>query len=151
MAFSPRQKSRVLAPQRCITCQIVIFRHIGILSQAKKINHLRDNVICGDDGALIVSIQRVCVMNRCRTEIDIKNVLLATDFSEESVLAVPCARRVRELNKAKLHVVHMMDLFPFALSDAPEAIGNVEQIRRKAEEQMRAFAIANQWPVQGRL
>jgi nucleotide-binding universal stress UspA family protein len=69
----------------------------------------------------------------------VSNVLLATDFSDESVQAVDWARGVSEWYGAKLHVAHVMDLFPFSLRTDSEANMRIEQIRQTADTQMKAF------------
>ncbi|MGZ4828987.1 MAG: universal stress protein [Candidatus Angelobacter sp.] len=82
-------------------------------------------------------------MSRCRTETAISNVVLATDFSAESLQAVDCARRLCNQHNAKLFVVHVMDVFPFALSDDHAAKARIEEIRDKAEAQMNEFVRAH--------
>lgn len=77
-------------------------------------------------------------MSGYNTRIALANVLLATDFSAESVQAVPYARGLRDRN-AKLYVVHVMDLFPFALSSDSSARARIEHIRQKANAQMQEF------------
>lgn len=78
-------------------------------------------------------------MTRCSTEIAISNVLLATDFSAESAQAVDYAKRFCSQHNAKLFVVHVMDVFPFALSGDRTAKAKIEEIRDEAEEQMKGF------------
>jgi nucleotide-binding universal stress UspA family protein len=82
-------------------------------------------------------------MTRCSTEIAISNVLLATDFSAESAQAVDYARRFCGQQNAKLFVVHVMDVFPFALSGDSAAQARIAEIRNKAEAQMKEFVRAN--------
>ena len=82
-------------------------------------------------------------MARCGTEIAISNVLLATDFSAESAQAVDYARRFCGQQNAKLFVVHVMDVFPFALSGDRTAQARIAEIRNKAEAQMKEFVRAN--------
>jgi nucleotide-binding universal stress UspA family protein len=82
-------------------------------------------------------------MTRCSTEIAISNVLLATDFSAESAQAVDYARRFCGQQNAKLFVVHVMDVFPFALSGDSTAQARIAEIRNKAEAQMKEFVRAN--------
>ena len=78
-------------------------------------------------------------MNSCGIVIAISKVLLATDFSEESAQAVDCARKVCNWYGAKLHVAHVMDLFPFSLRTDPEASMRMEQIRQSADARMKEF------------
>lgn len=82
-------------------------------------------------------------MTRCSTEITISNVLLATDFSAESAQAVEYARRFCSQQNAKLFVVHVMDVFPFALSGDRAAKTRIAEIRDKAEAQIKEFVRAN--------
>lgn len=82
-------------------------------------------------------------MTRCSTEIAISNVLLATDFSAESAQAVDYARRFCSQQNAKLFVVHVMDVFPFALSGGLAARTRIAEIRDKAEAQMKEFVRVN--------
>lgn len=82
-------------------------------------------------------------MRRSSTETAISNVLFATDFSVESVQAVDVAKRLCNQHNAKLFVVHVMDVFPFALSDDHTAKARIEEIRHKAEAQMKEFVRAN--------
>jgi len=82
-------------------------------------------------------------MIRCTTGITISRVLLATDFSAESVQAVDCARRICNQHDAKLFLVHAMDVFPFALKDDHTARARIQEIRDKAEAQMQQFVREN--------
>lgn len=82
-------------------------------------------------------------MTRCSTEVAISNVLLATDFSIESAQAVDYARRFCDQQNTKLFVVHVMDVFPYALSADLAAKTKIAEIRNKAEEQMKEFLRAH--------
>lgn len=82
-------------------------------------------------------------MSRCSTDTAIGKVLLATDFSAESVQAVDCARLICNQHNAKLFVVHVMDVFPFTLSPDRAATARAEEIRHKADAQMKEFVRAN--------
>jgi nucleotide-binding universal stress UspA family protein len=82
-------------------------------------------------------------MTQCSTEIAISNVLLATDFSTESAQAVDYAKRFCSQQNAKLFVVHVMDVFPYALSADRAAKARIAEIRAKAETQMKEFVRAN--------
>lgn len=77
--------------------------------------------------------------NELSRKVAISNVVLAIDFSDESVQAVECARRLCENYKARLHVVHVLDLFPFSLRDDTESTRKVQEIRRTAEARMKEF------------
>ena len=87
---------------------------------------------------LDVQMRRTADKNRS-SKVAISNVALAVDFSAESAQAVGCARRVYENYKASLHIVNVMDLFPFSLRDDAEATRAVKEIRRMAEAGMKAF------------
>jgi nucleotide-binding universal stress UspA family protein len=76
---------------------------------------------------------------KCGTIAAISNLLLATDFSGESAQAVECARRISGFYGAKLHIVHVMDLFPFSLRNDDEASMRMEQIRSLAGTKMNSF------------
>jgi nucleotide-binding universal stress UspA family protein len=78
-------------------------------------------------------------MTRCSTEVAISNVLLATDFSIESAQAVDYARRFCDQQNTRLFVVHVMDVFPYALSADLAAKAKIAEIREKAEKQMKEF------------
>lgn len=78
-------------------------------------------------------------MNSSQVKIAISNVLLATDFSQESAQAVECAQKLAENYNARIHVVHVMDLFPFSLRDDDEAAARIAQIKMTAEERMQEF------------
>lgn len=78
-------------------------------------------------------------MNSASARIAISHVLLTTDFSTESAQAVDCARRLSDQYGATLHVLHVMDLFPFTLSADPVAVARIAEIRQKAESQMKEF------------
>jgi nucleotide-binding universal stress UspA family protein len=82
-------------------------------------------------------------MNRCSAEIAISNVLLTTDFSEESVQAIDCARGLCDQYGATLHVVHVRDSFPYALSADADVVARIEEIRQKGKSQMREFVRAH--------
>ncbi|HET9840005.1 MAG TPA: universal stress protein [Candidatus Angelobacter sp.] len=82
-------------------------------------------------------------MKSCDAKIAISNVLLATDFSRESAQAVACARSLAENYNARVHVVNVMDLFPFSLRDDDEATARMEQIKATAEERMKEFTRAH--------
>ena len=69
----------------------------------------------------------------------IENVLFATDFTEEAISAIQYADALRQYYKAHLYVVHVLDLFPFALSGDATARARVEAIRAQAERKMEEF------------
>jgi nucleotide-binding universal stress UspA family protein len=75
--------------------------------------------------------------------IAIKNVLVATDFSQASVSALTYGRAVARAFKAKLHVLHMIDdLSRFAYPESTGVLPYAQmqgEMRRAAEQQMEAF------------
>jgi nucleotide-binding universal stress UspA family protein len=83
------------------------------------------------------------IMTSCAVKIAISNLLLATDFSEESAQAVACAQSLAENYNARVHVVNVMDLFPFSLRDDEEAAVRIQQIKMAAEERMKEFVCAH--------
>ncbi len=76
-------------------------------------------------------------MSSCNTRTAISNVLFASDFSAESAQAVDCARRLSEEYGTNLYVVHVMDLFPYALGTDAVAAAKTEEIRRHSDAQMK--------------
>ena len=82
-------------------------------------------------------------MTSCSTEIAISNVLLATDLSVESAQAVDYARQLCSQHNAKTFAVHVMDVFPYALSADRTAKARITEIRERAEAQMKEFVRAN--------
>lgn len=78
-------------------------------------------------------------MNKCGAGIAISNVLLPSDFSEDSVQAIDCASRLCDQYGAILHVVHVRDFFPYASGGDAEVVARIEEIRQKGKSQMRDF------------
>src|SRR5690242_2197912 len=78
-------------------------------------------------------------MNTCDIKIAISNVILATDFSEESAQAIGCARELCDGYNANVHVIHVMDLFPFSLRDDGQAQARIEQIKYDAAGRIKEF------------
>lgn len=78
-------------------------------------------------------------MSSCDVKTAISNVVLATDFSEESAQAAECAQGLAANYNAHVHVVNVMDLFPFSLRNDNEATARREQIKATAEERMKEF------------
>lgn len=83
-------------------------------------------------------------MSSCDVKIAISNVVFATDFSEESAQAAECARSLAENYNARIHVVNVMDLFPFSLRNDDEAVARIEQIKLTTEERMKEFVCSYQ-------
>jgi nucleotide-binding universal stress UspA family protein len=80
-------------------------------------------------------------MRSRNTNTAISNVLLPTDFSDESAQAVDCARSLCDWYGSKLYVAHVMDLFPFSLRTDPEASIKIKRIRQQADAEMKAFVL----------
>ena len=84
-------------------------------------------------------------MQVCHSATAIRNVLFATDFSEESAHAIEYVRSLRQGYDAKIHVVHVADLFPYSLSDDPAAKREAEHIQHQAEARIRDFMLVHQF------
>ena len=67
------------------------------------------------------------------------NILFATDFSEDSVSAVPLVRQLRHHFDADCYVVHVMDVFPHGLSTQPGAVARTREIREQSERRLQDF------------
>jgi nucleotide-binding universal stress UspA family protein len=74
-----------------------------------------------------------------RTSICVRNILLPTDFSDESVHAIDYVRGLRRHYHANVYVVHVLDLLPFSLSSDPAAVARSEEISRTGNERMEEF------------
>ena len=84
------------------------------------------------------------IMSNCDTKIAISNVVLATDFGEESAQAAEYARNLAENYNAHVHVVNVMDFFPYSLHKDDEAAAQIEQIKATAEKRMKEF-VGSYW------
>lgn len=80
-------------------------------------------------------------MKSCITAL--RNILLPTDFSGESVRAIQYGQALNRGYGSNVFVVHVMDLFPFALSSEPSAVSKISEIRTRAKAQMETFVSAN--------
>jgi nucleotide-binding universal stress UspA family protein len=78
------------------------------------------------------------------TAISIRNLLLLTDFSDESAQAIPCAQGLQRRYGASVYVVHVLDVLPSSLSSAPASVAKVEEIRRTGSERLLQFMRTNQ-------
>jgi nucleotide-binding universal stress UspA family protein len=74
------------------------------------------------------------------TGIAIRNILLPTDFSDESAQAVQYVLALRRHFGANVHVVHVLDTFPFSLSSDAAAIARTNEVRQTADLKMNEFA-----------
>lgn len=88
-------------------------------------------------------------MHACRTRAaagaTIRNVLFATDFSEESAHATEYVRRLQSGYRAKLFAVYVADVFPFSLSKEPTAVEKAAIIRSQAEMRLRDFMLLHRF------
>ena len=73
---------------------------------------------------------------RAHTEVALRNILVATDFSATSEKALQYAKAIASRYDSKIHLVHVIQPTPVDLL-APEAMSEAdEQMHRAAEEQM---------------
>lgn len=88
-------------------------------------------------------------MQACRTRTAagtfIRNVLFATDFSEESAHATEYVRRLQYGYQAKLFAVYVADVFPFSLSKEASALEKTALIRSQAETRLRDFMLLHRF------
>lgn len=88
-------------------------------------------------------------MQACRTRTAagtiIRNVLFATDFSEESAHATEYVRRLQSGYHAKLFAVYVADIFPFSLSKESSALEKTALIRSQAETRLRDFMLLHRF------
>lgn len=84
-------------------------------------------------------------MAAVRSIVGLKNVLFATDFSEESAHAIDYARALRHGYNAKIHIVHVADLFPYSLSADPAASQKASHILQQAEARIRDFMLVHRF------
>lgn len=88
-------------------------------------------------------------MQVCRTRTAagtaIRNILFATDFSEESAHAIQYVRSLQHGYNAKLFVAHVADVFPYALSSERSAIDKVAGLRYEAETRLRDFMLVHRF------
>ncbi len=75
----------------------------------------------------------------------IRNVVFATDFSEESAHAIDYVRSLRQGYDAQFYVVHVADLFPFSLSGEPSALQKAANLRHQAEARVRDFMLVHRF------
>ncbi|MGE5325058.1 MAG: universal stress protein [Actinomycetota bacterium] len=75
----------------------------------------------------------------------IRNVLFATDFSEESAHAIQYVRSLQTGYHAKLFAVYVADVFPFSLSKEPSAVEKAGLIRIQAETRLRDFMLLHRF------
>lgn len=80
---------------------------------------------------------------RTSTGAAIRNVLFATDFSEESAHAIGYLHRLHDVYKAAIFAVHVADVFPYSLSKEPSAVEKAARIRSQAETRLTDFMLAH--------
>jgi nucleotide-binding universal stress UspA family protein len=77
-------------------------------------------------------------MSTC-TGIAIRNILLPTDFSDESLQAIGRLEGLQRHYNANVYFVHVLDVFPFSLSSAPSAVAKMESIRQTGSARLQEF------------
>lgn len=77
-------------------------------------------------------------MSTC-TGIGIRNILFPTDFSDESVQALRFAQKLQARYKANVHVVHVVDLFPFSLGTDPASLTKTKEITNEGGQRLQEF------------
>jgi nucleotide-binding universal stress UspA family protein len=77
-------------------------------------------------------------MSTC-TSIGIRNILFPTDFSDESVQALKFARRLQGHYNANVHMVHVLDLFPFSLGSDPASLIKTKEITSEGSRRLQEF------------
>jgi nucleotide-binding universal stress UspA family protein len=75
--------------------------------------------------------------------IAIRNILFPTDFSEESEQAIVCALSLAHAFRARVHVANVVDLFPYTLSDTPEAREKQVELCHQSEVRLKDFILAH--------
>jgi nucleotide-binding universal stress UspA family protein len=74
-------------------------------------------------------------------KIAVRNILFPTDFSEESEQAIAYARSLAGAYDAKVHVANVVDLFPYSLSDTPEAGQKKDELLRGSEARLKDYLL----------
>jgi nucleotide-binding universal stress UspA family protein len=82
-------------------------------------------------------------MMSTRTGISIKNILLPTDFSDESAHAINYVCGLQRHYDASVYVVHVLDAFPFSLSSDLAAAARITEIQQRGSKQMQDFIEAH--------
>ena len=77
-------------------------------------------------------------MSTC-TSIGIRNILFPTDFSDESIHALKFVRKLQNHYKANVHVVHVLDLFPFSLGSDPASLAKTKEITSAGSRRLQEF------------
>ncbi len=73
------------------------------------------------------------------TRICIRRILYATDFSPESVQAIPYVRELQRRYHANVDVVHVLDVFPVPSAPDPECLARIDAIRKAGNARMQEF------------
>jgi nucleotide-binding universal stress UspA family protein len=81
-------------------------------------------------------------MSTC-TSIGIRNILFPTDFSDESVQALKFVQRLQSHYNARVHVVHVLDMFPFSLGSDPASLTKTKEITSEGSRRLQAFMEAH--------
>lgn len=75
------------------------------------------------------------------TELQLKNILYATDFRRDSEVALPYALSIARKHSSKIYAVHVVDVSPFAIPGPTGAMRAVEaQAIREAKEAAAALS-----------
>ena len=82
-------------------------------------------------------------MKAASTQIALKNLLFATDFSAESAQAIGYARALCHAYQARVHLAHVVDLFPYSLSDTSRAAVNRANLLDQGAAGLRDFALTH--------
>lgn len=69
--------------------------------------------------------------------------MFPTDFSGESVQALKFVRRLQGHYNAKVHVVHVLDLFPFSLGSDPASLASTKEITSEGSRRLQEFIEAH--------
>ena len=77
------------------------------------------------------------------TSIAIRNILLPTDFSPESEQAIAYAQSLARSYQARVHIVNVVDLFPYALSDTREASDKRVELLHESKGRLKDFMLTH--------
>src|SRR6185369_7149869 len=77
------------------------------------------------------------------TSIGIRNILFPTDFSDESVQALKFVQKLQSHYNARVHVVHVLDMFPFSLGSDPASLTKTKEITGEGSRRLQAFMEAH--------
>lgn len=75
--------------------------------------------------------------------IALRNILLPTDFSPESEQAIAYAQSLAHACQARVHVVNVVDLFPYSLGDTREASDKRVELLHNSKGRLKDFMLAH--------